>query len=47
MDMVRAMEKALRLLVSNGDHTGAMKLLEGVYALMEIVASEDCTNCQQ
>ena len=34
--MVRAMEKALRLLVSHGDYIGAMKMLEGIYALVEI-----------
>ena len=47
LDMVRATEKALRLLVSHGDHTGAMKVLEGVYALVEIAPSEDFTDCQQ
>ena len=47
LDMVRATEKALRLLVSHGDHTGAMKVLEGVYALTEIAPSEDFTDCQQ
>ena len=36
LDMVHATEKALRLLVSHGDHTGAMKLLEGIYALVEV-----------
>ena len=47
MDMVRATEKALRLMVSHGDCTGAMKVLEGVYALVEIAPSEDFTDCQQ
>ena len=47
LDMVRATEKALRLLVSHGDHTGAMKVLEGVYALVEIEPSKDFTDCQQ
>ncbi len=47
LDMVRATEKALRLTVSHGDCTGAMKVLEGVYALVEIAPSEDFTDCQQ
>ena len=47
LDMVRATEKALRLLVSHGDYTGAMKMLEGIYALVEIAPSEDFTDCQQ
>ena len=47
LDMVHATEKALRLMVSHGDHTGAMKLLEGVYALVEIAPSEDFTDCQK
>ena len=47
LDMVQAMEKALRLLVSHGDYTGAMKMLEGIYALVEIAPSEDFTDCQQ
>ena len=47
LDMVRATEKALRLLVSHGDCTGAMKVLEGVYALVEIAPSEDFTDCQR
>lgn len=47
LDMVHATEKALRLMVSHGDHTGAMKVLEGVYALMEIAPSEDFTDCQK
>ena len=46
-DLVRAMEKALRLLVSHGDYIGAMKMLEGIYALVEIAPSEDFTDCQQ
>ena len=36
LDMVRAAEKALRLMASHSDYTGAMKLLEGIYALVEI-----------
>ncbi len=47
LDMVRATEKALRLTVSHGNCTGAMKVLEGVYALVEIAPSEDFTDCQQ
>lgn len=47
LDMVHATEKALRLLVSHGDHTGAMKVLEGVYALAEVAPSEDFTDCQR
>lgn len=47
LDMVRAMEKAQRLLVSHGDYIGAMKMLEGIYALVEIAPSEDFTGCQQ
>ena len=40
-------EKALRLLVSHGDHAGAMKVLEGVYALVEMAPSETFTHCQR
>ena len=47
LDMVRATEKALWLTVSHGDCTGAMKVLEGVYDLVEIAPSEDFTDCQQ
>ena len=47
LNTVRAMEKALRLLVSHGDYIGAMKMLEGIYALVEIAPSEDFTDCQQ
>ena len=36
LDMVRSTETALRLMASHGDHTGAMKLLEGIYALTEL-----------
>ena len=36
LDMVRAMEKDPRLLVSHGNYIGAMKVLEGIYALVEI-----------
>ena len=46
LDMVRAMEKALRLLVSHGDYIEAMKVLEGIYALVEIAPSKDFTDCQ-
>ena len=47
LDMVRATDAALRLLVSSGDHTKAMKLLEGIYALVEIAPTEDFTDCQK
>ena len=47
LDMVRAAEKALRLMASHSDYTGAMKLLEGIYALVEIAPPEDFTDCQQ
>lgn len=47
LNVVRAMEKALRLLVSHGDYIEAMKVLEGIYALVEIAPSEDFTDCQQ
>lgn len=47
LDMVRAMEKALRLLVSHGNYIGAMKVLEGIYAMVEIAPSENFTDCQQ
>ena len=43
LDMVRAMEKALRLLVSHGNYIGAMKVLEGIYAMVEIAPSENFT----
>ena len=43
LDMVRATDAALRLLVSSGDHTKVMKLLEGIYALVEIAPTEDFT----
>ena len=46
LNTVRAMEKALRLLVSHGDYIGAMKVLEGIYALVEIAPSKDFTDCQ-
>ena len=42
LDMVRATEKALRLMVSHGDCTGAMKVLEGVYALYHGTTEESC-----
>ena len=45
--MVRAMEKDPRLLVSHGNYIGAMKVLEGIYALVEIAPSEDFTYHQQ
>ena len=41
LDMVRSTEKALRLMASHGDHTGAMKLLEGIYALTELTPTKD------
>ena len=47
LDMVRATEKALRLMVSHGDYTGAMKMLDGIYALVEIAPSEDFTAYQR
>ena len=47
LDMVRAMEKDPRLLVSHGNYIGAMKVLEGIYALVEIALSEDFTDRQQ
>ena len=47
LGMVHATETALRLTVSHGDHTGSMKLLEGVYALVEIAPSENFTDCQK
>jgi len=47
LDMVKATEKGLRLMTSNGDYTGAMKVLEGIYALVEIAPSENFTGCQQ
>ena len=47
LDMVRATEKALRLLVSHGEYIEAMKVLEGIYALVEIAPSENFTDCQQ
>ena len=47
LDMVRATDAALRLLVSSGDHAKAMKLLEGIYALVEIAPTEDFTDCQK
>ena len=47
LNVVRAMEKALRLLVSHGDYIEAMKVLEGIYALVEMAPSEDFTDCQQ
>lgn len=47
LDVVKAAEKALRLLSSHGDYTGAMKVLEGIYALVEIAPPESFTNYQQ
>ena len=47
LDMVQATEKALRLLVSHGDYTGAMKVLEGIYALVEVAPSESFADCRQ
>ena len=34
-------------MASHSDYTGAMKLLEGIYALVEIAPPEDFTDCQQ
>ena len=31
----------------HGDHTGAMKLLEGIYALTELTPTKDFTDCQR
>lgn len=47
LDMVRSTEKALRLMASHGDHTGAMKLLEGICALTELTPTKDFTDCQR
>ena len=47
LNVVQAMEKALRLWVSHGDYIEAMKVLEGIYALVEMAPSEDFTDCQQ
>ena len=47
LDMVRATDAALRLLVSCGEHIRAMKLLEGIYALVEIAPPEIFTACQK
>lgn len=47
MDMVRATDAALRLLVNVGDHIKAMKLVEGIYALVEIAPPEIFTACQK
>ena len=47
LDMVRVTDTALRLLVSCGDHIKAMKLLEGLYALVEIAPPEIFTACQK
>ena len=47
MDMVRATDTALRLLVNSGDHIKAMTLLEGIYALVEIAPPEIFTACQK
>ena len=46
-DMLRATERALLLMVSHSDYAGAMKVLEGIYALVEIAPPEDITDCQQ
>ena len=45
--MVQATEMALRLMVGCGDCMGAMKVLEVIGTLLEIVPSEDFTDCQQ
>ena len=42
-DMLRATERALLLMVSHSDYAGAMKVLEGIYALVEIAPPEDFT----
>ena len=34
-------------MVSHSDYAGAMKVLEGIYALVEIAPPEDFTDCQQ
>lgn len=47
LDMVRATESALRFMVSHGYCTGAMKVSEGIYALVETAPPEDFTGCQQ
>lgn len=47
LDMLKATEKALRLMTSHGDYTGAMQVLEGIYALTEIAPSQEFTDCQQ
>lgn len=47
LDMLRAVEKALRLLANHGDYTGALKVLEGMYALVEIAPEQTFTDCQQ
>lgn len=47
MDMVRATDAALRLLVNGGDHIKAMKLVEGIFALVEIAPPEIFTACQK
>ena len=47
LDMVQTMKKALRLLVGHGDYIGAMKVLEGIYALVKVAPSEDFSYCQQ
>ena len=44
-DMLRATERALLLMVSHSDYAGAMKVLEGIYALVEIAPPEDFTDC--
>lgn len=47
LDILRATEKALRLLSNHGDYTGALKVLEGIYALVEIAPEQTFTDCQQ
>ena len=47
MDMVRATDAALRLLVSCDEHIRAIKLLEGIYALVEIAPPEIFPACQK
>ena len=39
-DMLRATERALLLMVSHSDYAGAMKVLEGIYALAQMFMEE-------
>lgn len=47
LDMLRATERALRLMMGHGDYTGTMQMLEGIYALVEIAPAQEFTDCQQ